>query len=334
MSSPATLHIIVILLAAFSAGSLLLAVLYPRIARSSTLDKRVELIGARNKSGRRNAAATDESGRKRSVEETLREMEEKHKAQAKKKSKPSLMNRIRQAGLGWSRKTYYFACVVAGVLSLLVALGVFRIGAIPALGFGMAGGLLLPHLYVNFKRGSRFKRFSAEFPNAVDVIVRGVRAGLPLTDCLKIIAAEAQEPVKGEFKTIVEDQTIGLPLDEAIGRLAERVPISEAKFFAIVIAIQSRTGGSLAEALGNLSKVLRDRKKMQSKIKSMSQEAKSSAGIIGALPFIVAFLVYLSSPDYIALLFTETAGNLVLAVCGFWMFLGIIVMRKMINFDF
>ena len=185
-----------------------------------------------------------------------------------------------------------------------------------------------------FRRNSRFKRFSNEFPNAVDVIVRGVKAGLPLVDCLKIIAAEAQEPVRSEFKTMVQDQTLGMPLDEAVQRLPERVPLAEANFFGIVIAIQSRTGGSLSEALGNLSKVLRERKKMQAKIKAMSSEAKASAGIIGSLPVIVAGLVYLTSPDYITLLFTTTIGNAVLVASGLWMLMGCLVMRKMINFDF
>jgi tight adherence protein B len=155
-----------------------------------------------------------------------------------------------------------------------------------------------------------------------------------MADCMKIIAAEAQDPVKSEFRTVVADQTLGLPMDEAVQRLSERVPLSEANFFAIVIAIQSRTGGSLSEALNNLSRVLRERKKMQAKIKAMSAEAKASGGIIGALPVVVTGVVYLTSPDYMSLLFTTSTGNIVLAGCGLWMTMGILVMRKMINFDF
>jgi tight adherence protein B len=152
-------------------------------------------------------------------------------------------------------------------------------------------------------------------------------------DCLKIVASEAQEPVRSEFKTLVQDQTLGMPLDEAVQRLPDRVPLTEATFFAIVIAIQSRTGGSLSEALGNLSKVLRERKKMQAKVKAMSSEAKASGGIIAALPVIVGVLVYFSSPQYISLLFTTAIGNVVLIGCAFWMLIGVLVMRKMINFD-
>jgi tight adherence protein B len=179
----------------------------------------------------------------------------------------------------------------------------------------------------------RFKRFAAEFPNAIDVIVRGIKAGMPLIDCLKIVASEAQDPVKTEFKALVDDQALGLPLDEAVQRMPHRVPLSETTFFAIVIAIQSRTGGSLSEALGNLSKVLRERKKMKQKVKAMSGEAKASAMIIGSLPVAVAGLLYVTSPNYIALLFITQTGNLVLAGCGLLMLMGIMVMRKMINFD-
>ncbi len=166
------------------------------------------------------------------------------------------------------------------------------------------------------------------------MFVRGVKAGLPLIDCLKVIAREAQEPVRSEFQAIVEDQTLGMPISDAVARFPERIPLAETNFFAIVITIQARTGGSLAEALSNLSKVLRDRRKMDAKIRAMSAEAKASAGIIGSLPIVVAILVYLTSPDYIMLLFQTTTGNIVLAGSALWMLMGIMVMRKMINFDF
>src|SRR6185369_3983862 len=160
----------------------------------------------------------------------------------------------------------------------------------------------LPLWMLKFLKGRREKKFLAGFPDAVDVIVRGIKAGLPLADSLKIIAAEAQDPIKSEFRAIVETQAIGMPLGEACAKLYERMPLAEANFFAIVIAIQQRAGGNLAEALGNLSKVLRDRKKMKAKIRAMSQEAKASAAIIGALPIAVMIMVYLTSPHYISLL--------------------------------
>ncbi|MYZ48669.1 type II secretion system F family protein [Propylenella binzhouense] len=332
--SPTTVQIAVILLAVFSFGGLAVAALYPRLSGASKPTKRLEHVAAPRSMADRRNAISDESRRRRSVEETLKEIEEKQKAQLKKSAKPSLAIRMRQAGLSWSKQTYYLVSLVSIVVVSAAVLVGTGIGLVPSVGFGVAGGLLLPYFYVNFLRKRRFKRFSEEFPNAVDVIVRGVKAGLPLVDCLKIIASESQEPVKSEFQTIVEDQTLGLPMDEAVGRLPERVPLAESNFFAIVIAIQSRTGGSLSEALSNLSKVLRDRKKMRAKIRAMSSEAKASAGIIGSLPIAVTVIVYLTSPDYIALLFTTTVGNIVLAACGFWMLMGVLVMRKMINFDF
>jgi tight adherence protein B len=171
-------------------------------------------------------------------------------------------------------------------------------------------------------------------PDAVDVIIRGVKAGLPLLDSLKLIAAESREPIRSEFRAIIDTQTIGIPLGEACIKLYERIPVAEANFFGIVVYIQQRAGGNLSEALGNLSRVLRDRKKMKAKIKAMSQEAKASAAIIGSLPLVVMSLVYFTSPTYIELLWTAQLGRIMLACSAIWMFIGIMVMRKMINFDF
>ena len=181
---------------------------------------------------------------------------------------------------------------------------------------------------------TREKAFLAALPDAVDVIVRGIKAGLPLFESIKVVAADAPEPLRSEFNAIIETQAIGMPLGEACARLYERMPVPEANFFGIVIAIQQKAGGSLSEALGNLSKVLRDRKKMAEKIQAMSMEAKASAGIIGALPPIVMILVYLTTPDYISLLWTDPKGQLMLVGCVIWMSIGVMVMKKMINFDF
>jgi tight adherence protein B len=166
------------------------------------------------------------------------------------------------------------------------------------------------------------------------VIVRGIKAGLPLFDSIKVVAADAPEPLRGEFLQIIETQAIGMPLGEACSRLFDRMPLPEANFFGIVVSIQQKSGGNLSEALGNLSKVLRDRKKMREKIQAMSMEAKASAAIIGSLPPIVMFLVYLSTPGYISLLWTHPTGQLMLVGCVVWMSVGIMVMKKMINFDF
>jgi tight adherence protein B len=330
MLSSAILLPLIFLLGAACVGALLLVGLYPRVAANSAFRRRIEFVSAASVKTAQ-ASTLDESRRKRSVAATLTEADEAKRSKAKKRAGQSLIVRMRQAGLNPSRRTYYLASLVIGIGIGLLAWMVIDMS--PAAALGVAAGLLLPHLFLKFKRNRRFKRFAAEFPNALDVIVRGVKAGMPLTDCLKIVAAETQDPVRSEFQALVEDQALGMPLEDAVQRLAERMPLSEASFFAIVIAIQSRTGGSLSETLGNLSNVLRERKKLKGKVKAMSGEAKASAIIIGALPVVVAGLLYLTSPNYIALLFTNPTGRLVLVVCGLLMLMGTLVMRKMINFD-
>ena len=207
-------------------------------------------------------------------------------------------------------------------------------GLLGALGMAFAAGFGLPRWGLGYLKTRREKAFLKALPDAVDVIVRGIKAGLPLFESIKVVAADAPEPLRGEFLSIIETQAIGMPLGDACVRLYERMPVPEANFFGIVIAIQQKSGGNLSEALGNLSKVLRDRKRMAEKIQAMSMEAKASAGIIGSLPPIVMLLVYLSTPDYISLLWTHPTGQLMLVGCLIWMSLGIFVMKRMINFDF
>ena len=200
--------------------------------------------------------------------------------------------------------------------------------------FVWPGAFGLPRWLLSYLKKRRETKFLDAFPDAVDVIVRGIKAGLPLLDSIKVITTDSPEPVRSEFRAIVETQAIGMPLGEACAKLYDSMPLPEANFFGIVISIQQRAGGNLSEALGNLSKVLRDRKKMKAKIQAMSMEAKASAGIIGALPIAVMMLVYITSPQYISLLWTEPLGRLMLAASALWMFMGTMVMKKMINFDF
>src|SRR5207244_6773154 len=159
-----------------------------------------------------------------------------------------------------------------------------------------------PRWVLGFLKKRREKAFLKALPDAVDVIVRGIKAGLPLFESIKVVATDSPEPLKSEFRAIIETQTIGMPLGEACARLYDRMPLPEANFFGIVVAIQQKSGGNLSEALGNLSKVLRDRKKLAEKVKAVSTEAKASAGIIGSLPPIVMLLVCISTPDHIPLL--------------------------------
>jgi tight adherence protein B len=329
MPSSDLVPIIVAALAATSVVGLLVVIFYARIDKNAGGQKRLATISASATAGGR--PARPESS-KRDIERTLREMEDKQKA--KRGSRPSLLIRMRQAGLEWSTRTYYGFCGLSALGGVLVVLSASSIALLPTLGFGIAAGLLLPHFFVSFLRNRRFKKFTREFPNAIDVIVRGIKSGLPVGDCLRIISVESQEPVRSEFREIIDDQTLGLPIDQAVQRLPSRIPLAEAQFFSIVISMQSRTGGNLSDALGGLSRVLRDRQKMQAKIRAMSAEAKTSAGIIGALPIAVLILMHLFSPAYIDLLFVTFAGNVILAGCAALMMVGVFIMSKMIQFDF
>ena len=297
------------------------------------------LSGERKAEGRRASIAradapmakqTEKSQRSRreQVETSLKDLEARRQQE---KSVP-LSVRLSQAGLDWTPQKFWIAsAVVAGVL---FAVAMFVGGGLLGAGLAFAGGFGLPRWALSFLKKRRENKFLAALPDAVDVIVRGIKAGLPLFESIKVVAADSPEPLRSEFLAIIETQAIGMPLGEACSRLYDRMPLPEANFFGIVISIQQKSGGNLSEALGNLSKVLRDRKKMKEKIQAMSMEAKASAGIIGSLPPIVMFLVYLTTPHYISLLWTHPTGQLMLVGCVVWMAVGIMVMKKMINFDF
>lgn len=273
------------------------------------------------------AEATDK--RRKQVQETLKTLEQKQKAQ----QKITLHTRIERAGLQMTARNFYMLSATAG-LSLLAILSLSGFSAITAILAGFVGALGLPRWILNFLIKRRQNAFLEEFANAIDVIVRGVKSGLPINDCMRIISNEAAEPVRTEFRDLVEGQKLGVSLDQGLLKVYERMPLAEVNFFQIVLAIQQKSGGNLAEALGNLSKVLRDRKKMRAKIQAVSQEAKSSAAIIGALPPGVMGVLYLTAPDYLMPLLTTRPGNMIIVGGLIWMSIGILVMRKMINFNF
>jgi tight adherence protein B len=314
-------------LIAVAIGGVAWVFVYPILSGERKAERRVASVARAEPIARPTRASA--KSRREQVEGSIKELEERQK----KTKRPPLATRIAQAGLQWSKRRFFATAAGLGVAGFLTAL-LLGAGLLPALAFGFAGGCGLPLWLLKFLKKRRETRFLDALPDAVDVIVRGIKAGLPLLDSMRMIANEAPEPVRSEFRTIIETQTVGIPLGEACAKLYERMPVAEANFFGIVISIQQRAGGNLSEALGNLSRVLRDRKKMKAKIKAMSMEAKASASIIGALPIIVMLLVYLTSPSYIELLWTEQMGRLMMAACGTWMFLGVMVMRKMINFDF
>ena len=313
-------------LSATAIGGLAWVFLYPALSGEKKAESRRASVARAEPAARQ----TDKSQRSRreQVEGSLKDLDAR-----KKESKPSLSVRLTQAGLDWSTQKFMIVSAVIAAAGFAMAM-LFGGGLLAAGGLAFAGGFGLPRWALGFLKKRREKKFLKALPDAVDVIVRGIKAGLPLFESIKVVAADAPEPLRSEFLAIIETQAIGIPLGDACARLFERMPLPEANFFGIVIAIQQKSGGNLSEALGNLSKVLRDRKKMGEKIQAMSMEAKASAGIIGSLPPIVMLLVYLSTPQYISVLWTHPTGQLMLVGCVVWMAIGIFVMKRMINFDF
>jgi tight adherence protein B len=304
---------------------------YPMISGEKRAEQRLKDISAEEIQAKRSRKGPDTgANRRQQVEDSMKQLE----ARQKNAKNPPIEIRLAQAGLSISKKQFYIFSGLAGLVVFVLMYLFSSVGLLAAGPAAAVAGLGIPRWFVNYRKKKREARFIKELPNAIDVITRGVKAGLPIGDCIRIIANETVEPVKGEFRQIAEGQSVGMSLSESASKMFERVPLPEANFFGIVLTIQQQAGGNLAEALGNLSRVLRERKKMRDKIQAMSMEAKASAGIIAALPFAVMFLVYITSPGYIELLWTTPTGRVVMAGSAVWMSMGVLVMRRMINFDF
>lgn len=300
------------------------AVVYPYLSGDIKAQKRTAALmtsGERRREGR----SADPAKRRKMIQDSLKDIEKAAKSL-------TLEQRIAQAGLRVSRTMFMVAAGVVGVLAALVSV-VVNHDPLLALGVGIVAGVGLPHWSLGFLARRRVAKFLEAFPGAVDIIIRGIKAGLPVGDCFRMISAEAEEPVRSEFRQIVEAQTIGLSIGEATERFAERMPVAEASFFSIVISLQEKSGGNLSEALTNLAGVLRERKKMKAKVRAMSAEAKASAGIIGSLPFLVGLAVWFTNKPYMSVLFNTTSGNLIIAASLLWMAVGVFIMKNMIDFE-
>jgi tight adherence protein B len=300
-------------------------------SQATTNNKRVKAVaGAKNVDRRKQATEVAAVKRRQSTAEALKELSNNEKQSRRRRF--SVKGQLAQAGTNMTEAVFWGISAVAGLV--LAAAGYFiyaYIGA--AVGF-FIGFLGLPRWFLGFLVAGRQKKFSDQLADAIDVIVRGVKSGLPLGQCLRIIAAECPEPLRAEFQSLVDSQSMGVPLDQSMQRMYDRMPLPEVNFFAIVLIIQQKTGGNLSESLGNLSTVLRSRKLMKEKVKALSSEAKASAMIIGALPIVVIAMVYLTRPEYIMILFIHPTGNLILLGAATMMSMGIFIMNKMVNFKF
>lgn len=316
-----------VLLAAIAAGGLAYVFIYPYLSGDNRAEKRQRALVERSPQ-QRVERKRDSVNKRDQIAQSLKEIESRQK----EKTRVTLEDRIQQAGLDWSRARYFIVSAFAGILVILLIFTLTESMTIALLA-GITGALGLPFWTLGYLKKRRINQFIAELPNAMDIIVRGIRAGLPLGDCIREIATSTNDPLKTEFRLLSEGQSMGIPLGDSLEKLAQRVPVPEATFFATVITIQTKAGGNLSEAISNLSRVLRERKKMSGKIQAMSMEAKASAAIIASLPFIVALMTYVSSPSYIELLWLTTSGRIIMGLAAIWMLIGVSVMKNMISFD-
>ncbi len=247
--------------------------------------------------------------------------------------KPALMRkRLDQTGKQITLGKYAMASV--GIALFVAALLTFK-GMPFMLAFfvGLFAGVAIPHFAVNFLIGRRLRQFNANFPDAIELMVRGLRSGLPITETLGIVAGEISGPVGVEFRAVADKMKIGRTMEAALQETSDRLGTAEFQFFVITLAIQRETGGNLAETLSNLADVLRKRGQMKLKIRAMSSESKASAYIVGSLPFIVFTLVYMVNPGYMHGFF-EDERLIVAGLCGLgWMSIGVFIMAKMVNFE-
>ncbi len=256
----------------------------------------------------------------------------RHKVAGSTSRIDALAVRLDRTGKNWSLSQYAYTSL--GIALVVATLLFLRSGSLPlSFGVGVLVGAGLPHMLVGRQIKKRTAQFNAKFPDAIELLVRGLRSGLPVTETLAVVSQEVPGPVGQEFRRIVERIKIGKTMEDSLQDTADRLGIPEFNFFCITLAIQRETGGNLAETLSNLADVLRKRSQMKLKIKAMSSESKASAYIVGSLPFIVFCLVYWMNPDYLTGFFTD--DRLIVAGLGglVWMSIGGFIMAKMVNFE-
>lgn len=332
MLSSELMELGIMALGAMAVVGLALAVSWPYISGEKQTEKRIKgVTETRTAKNARRVAVEQGVQRKQAVSETLKLIEE----QQRRSKRITLATRLRRAGLEISERTYWIGSLVSGILaSSMLFLAVPAAPIVASIVAGFVGFFGLPRWLLGYLIRRRQKAFLNDLAGAIDVIVRGIKSGLPLNECLAIIARETPDPLRSEFSIVMEEQRVGIPLQESFQRLMVRMPLQEVRFLAIVIAIQQSAGGNLSEALGNLAGVLRSRKQLKAKVAALSAEAKASAWVLGILPIVVMALVYMTTPGYMEPLWTTTLGKFMLACSAVWMTTGILVMKKMVNFKY
>lgn len=244
----------------------------------------------------------------------------------------ALSSILLRAGIGASPSSFltllFGFCVLLASIALL--LGQSLLVAVVALPTGV---LFLARLYLARRIARRERQFLALFPEAIDLIVRGVRAGLPVTEALRTVGDDVRDPVGQIFREVAAGIRIGMTLEDALASVARMMPLAEFKFFAISLAVQQETGGNLAEILSNLANMMRRRDQVKLKIKAMSSEARASAMIISALPIVVGLIIFYVNPEYLEVLFYDPRGQMLLGSAIFSMLFGSFVISRMIRFD-
>jgi tight adherence protein B len=327
MSEAGTSMLLATALAAVSAAALICALFYPLVARPRLLDRRSAAFQALL-----NGHAAGAAGATRTVRRA-QEIALKSLAQQGRPSRASRVQRqLTAAGLDWTPQRYLVFCLaLASTLFMAgIAAGLPMHAALAA---ALTAALTGPPRVLDHRARRRRKAFLAAFGNAVDMIVRGAKSGMSLTDCFAIVACDAEDPVKLEFETVLAQLRAGVPLPAAMDKLAAAMPLAEVRFFVLLMSMQSQTGGNLCEALANLSQILRARHQIAAKVRVASAEVRASALIIGALPFLVIGATAAFAPHYIALLWTDDAGRRVAIFSIVWLLAGVFVLRQMARIE-
>lgn len=322
-----------VLLAAIAVAAVVYVFMHPYTSGDKHREKRVAgVTDSRSKKAALRSAADNAANRRKAVADTLKDLESRQATE-----KMTMRLRLERAGLDATPQQFWMASGICGLVVCGLCMAFIpdsNMSTLATVAGTFIGTFGLPRFILHKITQRRQSKFVAELANSLDVVVRGVKSGLPLNECLGIIARESPEPLASEFREVIDQQRLGVTLGEALQRLAERVPLPEVRFLTIVISIQQQAGGNLSEALGNLSNVLRDRYRMAMKVKALSSEAKSSAIILASLPPTVMVMVSMSTPDFIQPLFTTKTGTMFITFGLMWMIFGCLVMRKMINFKY